>query len=185
LAGFWNELITVHVPAEFEEYSSSKRHPREANEEEEMTIAVVSHGAAISALLNSVLLEGDYIRPPSDVQLLHYANCSITELIVPTILDRRTPSPSFGLPGSPQLIEEWAVKPQHVQQRGGKLERTRATRYLGGDASRDSEGHIIIHDLGLGGGIGYGVRWAETTHLQDLVKEGPKSKVNMDELVGK
>jgi broad specificity phosphatase PhoE len=185
LAGFWNELITVHVPAEFEEHSSSKRLPREANEEEEVVIAMVSHGAAISALLNSVLLAGDYIRPPSDVQLLHYANCSITELIVPTTLDRRAPSPSLGLPGSPQLIEEWAVKPPHVQKRGGESERTGATKHLGRDVSRDSEDHIILQDLGLGGGVGYGVRWAETTHLQDLVKEGLISKVNVDALVGK
>jgi broad specificity phosphatase PhoE len=185
LAGFWNELITVHVPAEFEGHPPSKEQPQEVNEEEEMTIAVVSHGAAIFALLNSVLLAGDYIRPPQDVQLLHYANCSITELIVPTILDRRTLSPSLGLPGSPQLIEEWAVKPQHVQQRGENSERTGATKNLEGDMSRESESHIIFQDLGFGRGIGYGVRWAETTHLQDLVKEGSISKVNVDELVGK
>jgi hypothetical protein len=146
---------------------------------------VVSHGAAISALLNGVLLAGDYIRPPSDVQLLHYANCSITELIVPTIFDRRTPSQSFGLPGSPQLIDEWAVKPQHVQQRGVKSQRTGAMKSLGVEASRDSEGQNILQDPGIGAGVGYGVRWAETTHLRGLVKEGPISKVNVDVLVGK
>jgi broad specificity phosphatase PhoE len=185
LAGFWNELITVHVPADFEEYPSSKLQPQKVDEGEERVIALVSHGAAISALLNGVLLAGDYIRPPSNIQLLHYANCSITELIVPTIFDRRAPSPSSGLPGSPQLIEEWAVKPQHVQQRGGKSEKTGATEYLGADVNRGSESQVIVQDLGFGKGVGYAVRWAETTHFQDLVKDGPIPKVNVDELVEK
>ena len=65
---------------------------------------------------------------------------------------------------------------------------------LEGDVLRSPGGEGVVHDLGYGPGVGYVVMWADTTHLQGLVKsveeqvlkkQGRGDKANVDELVGK
>jgi broad specificity phosphatase PhoE len=185
LAGFWKELITVHDPPIFGDRISSEQQPQQLDNREEHVIALVSHGAAISALLNAFLLTESQVHLPSNIQISRYANCCITELIVPTIIDRRAPYLSLEPPAPPQSKEESAVIFQQMQQPEESLESDGSMDYLGADVNRGSESQVILQDLGFGEGVGYAVRWAETTHLQDLVKEGPTSKVNVDELVGK
>lgn len=185
LTGFWNELITVQVPADSQNHRSPSRQTQTPTEleGEEQTIALVSHGASISALLNGVLLEGQYIHIPEHIEVIRYNNCSITELVIPTILDHRTPSASRGLPGAPHLMDEWLVKPNHVQKK--QLKESSDTV--------DKDDQVVLQDLGYGKGVGCAVGWAETKHLHGLVKpeetlSGEQAastpKVNVDELVG-
>lgn len=180
LASFWNELITVHVPSEND--IPEQQQKQEQNQGHvEQTILLVSHGAAISSLLNDVLLAGQYIQLPADVPVSRFGNCSITELVVPTILDHRTLSSSVQQPGSLHLKPEWVVKPPHL------ISQVSLTQKL------QDHGKITLQDIGFGKGVGSVVRWGDVMHLHGLlqpVEEGDQDqgrgpKVNVDELVGK
>ncbi len=81
LGSFWNDFVTR---------TSSHRQSEEVE-----TVVLVSHGAAISALMNQVLVPGRYCIVPPEVVPSRFWNCSITELLVPTI----TTSPSAVKPG--------------------------------------------------------------------------------------
>lgn len=185
LAGFWNELVTVRVPPDYEEHAPAVQ-DRQDSKEDEHTILLVSHGAAISALFYEVLLWGHYIQLPPDIQPSRFANCSITEVLVPVIPDRRTPSLSIGLPGDPLYQEDWTVKPPHLkpQEHGDKAG-------LADNVIRGPDGQIVLQDLGFGKGIGYVVQMADTKHLLDMpqfteeLKLEQAPKINVDELVGK
>ena len=180
LAAFWNELVTVHVPSDIEEHGMQKQEHNQAHEEQ--TILLVSHGAAISSLLNDVLVSGQYIQLLPDVQVSRFGNCCITELVVPTILDHRPLSSSIDRPGALHLKQEWVVKPSHFASQAGIAQKLQ------------DHGKVTLQDIGFGKGVGSAIRWGDVTHLHGLlqpVKEGDSQdqgrgpKVNVDELVGK
>ncbi|GAB7322603.1 hypothetical protein MBLNU13_g03517t1 [Cladosporium sp. NU13] len=180
LASFWNELITVHVTSKHD--IPEQQQKQEQNQgHEEQTILLVSHGAAISSLLNDVLLAGQYIQLPADVPVSRFGNCSITELVVPTILDHRTLSSPVQQPGSLHLRSEWVVKPPHLISQVSLVQKLQ------------DHGKVTLQDIGFGKGVGSVVRWGDVTHLHGLLKpveegdqdQGRGPKVNVDELVGK
>jgi probable phosphoglycerate mutase len=179
LAAFWNELITVHVPSGYDIPEQQKQEQNQGQEEQ--TVLLVSHGAAISSLLNDVLLVGQYIRLPADVQVSRFGNCCITELVIPTILDHRTLSSAIERPGALHLKHEWVVKPPHFVSQVSLAQKLQ------------DHGKVTLQDIGVGKGVGSVVRWGDVTHLHGLlqpVKEGDQDmgrgpKANVDELVGK
>jgi len=182
LAAFWNELVTIHVPSGLQEGTALEQQQKQEQyqEHEEQVILLVSHGAAISSLLNDVLLSGQYIQLAPDVQVSRFGNCSITELIVPTILDHRTPS-SLGQAGAFHLKHEWVVRPPHFASEVGLAEKLQ------------DHGKVALQDLGFGRGVGSVVRWGDVMHLHGLTQpaeeageeQGRGSKINVDELAGK
>lgn len=240
LAGFWNELVTFSISPQLQDTPSSE-HPRgnQHGDDDEMVILLVSHGASISALLDEVLLAGQYVHLPVDFRPIRRANCSITEIVVPTILDRRSSSASYKPAGDVSLMQEWTIRPLHLGVQGcqqllevqnldlqlahlrrrqndtqstnrdpeiqieqlearskivhGQLEKDGVRRKLEGDVLRGPDGQEVMHDLGYGKGVGYLVKWADTMHLQDLMKsmeeqalkQSQGDKVNVDELIAK
>jgi probable phosphoglycerate mutase len=180
LAAFWNELVTVHEPSGIQEHIMQNQEHSQAHEEQ--TILLVSHGAAISSLLNDVLLAGQYIQLLPDVQVSRFGNCCITELVVPTILDHRTLSSSIDRPGAFHLKSEWVVKPTHLKGQVGIAQKLQ------------DHGKVTLQDIGFGKGVGSVVRWGDVMHLHGLLQpvkehggqdQGRGPKVNVDELVGK
>jgi broad specificity phosphatase PhoE len=188
LAQFWNDLITFPVPPQAQAHTSPEQQPAQPEADREHIIALVSHGAAISALLNGILLSGGYIELLPDVQVSRFANCSVTHLLVPTTLDRRNLSTSRELPDAPRLMKQWVVKPPHLRQ-PEKVLNTPGAADRGGAVMLDPNGDMALHDLGFGTGVGHVVVWAETAHLRGLIKpeeeQSQVPKVNVDELVGK
>jgi probable phosphoglycerate mutase len=185
LAAFWNDLVTAHVPFNTQEHTTSEQQQKQEQEQDqghdEQVVLLVSHGAAISSLLNDVLLSGQYIQLLPDVQVSRFGNCSITELVVPTILDHRIPSPSLGQPGAFHLKHEWVVRPQHFASEVGIAQKLQ------------EHGKVTLQDLGFGKGVGSVVRWGDVMHLQGVKEpieevrqeQGQGQKINVDELVGK
>jgi broad specificity phosphatase PhoE len=180
LAAFWNELVTVHVPSDIQEHDMEKQEHSKAQEEQ--TVLLVSHGAAISSLLNDVLLSSQYIQLLPDVQVSRFGNCCITELVVPTILDHRPFSSTINRPGAVHLKHEWFVKPTHLIGQVGIAQKLQ------------DHGKVTLQDIGFGKGVGSVVRWGDVMHLHGLLQpvkeegsrdQGRGSRVNVDELVGK
>ena len=181
LAAFWNELVTVHVPSEAQEYATAGQHQNQEQDQgqDEQVVLLVSHGAAISSLLNDVLLSGHYIQLLPDVQVSRFGNCSITELVVPTILDYRTPSP-LGHPGAFHLKHEWVVRPQHFISEVSIAQKLQ------------DHGKVVLQDLFFGEGVGVVERWADNSHVKGVTQptaeanqeQGQGPQINVDELVG-
>lgn len=244
LAGFWNELVTFPISHQLQGDSSSEGETQ-ANQhgDDEKVILLVSHGASISALLDEVLLAGQYLHLPPDFRPSRRGNCSITEIVVPTILDRRVPSATSKPAGDISLKNEWTIRPLHLGVQGCqqllelqnlrlRLEHSRhlqtthnaanptdpeldnhiqqlqasldlslegiaddsARKALEEDMLRGPDGQEVTNDLGYGKGVGYLVKWADTTHLAGLIKamqeaqvlkQGRRDQVNVDELVEK
>jgi broad specificity phosphatase PhoE len=182
LAAFWNELVTVHVPSKSQDYATAGQHQKQEQDQgqEEQVVLLVSHGAAISSLLNDVLLLGHYIQLLPDVQVSQFGNCSITELVVPTTLDYRTPS-ALGHPGAFHLKHEWVVRPQHFISEVSIAQKLQ------------DHGKVVLQDLFFGEGVGVVERWADSEHVRGLIQpteeggqeQGRGQKINVDELVGK
>lgn len=118
LAGFWNDLVTVPMTPSSQESFSLGRGHETSYREEEMVVLLVSHGAAISALLDDILLAGQYLHLPPDHCPSTNGNCSITEMLVPTILDRRLPSSLPKPAGNVNLKKEWTIRPPHLGVQG-------------------------------------------------------------------
>jgi broad specificity phosphatase PhoE len=241
LASFWNELVTFPV-SQGQENSSSEQTPAEPQGNDERAILLVSHGATISALLDELLLAGQYLHVPLDFRPSRRENCCITEIVVPTIPDRRVPSASSKPAGDISLKDEWTIRPQHLGVQGCQrllgiqnlesqlahsrtllatmngsrsvdndlethiqqlqtrlelscegLENFGVKKRLEDDILRGPDGREVLQDLGYGEGVGYIVKWADTTHLQALMvsveeqalRDSRHGQVNVDELVEK
>jgi broad specificity phosphatase PhoE len=239
LASFWNELVTFPISPGLQETSSFEQTPAKHQGDDERVILLVSHGATISALLDELLLAGQYLHVPLDFRPSRRENCCITEIVVPTILDRRILSASSKPAGDINLQEDWTIRPQHLGVQGCQkllgiqnlevqlahsrdllatrsnasvdsdlethvqqlqtrlelscegLEKDGVRRRLEEDVLRGPDGQEVMQDLGCGKGVGYIVKWADTTHLRRLMngmeEEGLKhsqgGQVNVDELV--
>jgi broad specificity phosphatase PhoE len=119
LASFWNELVTFSIsPEQLQETSSSEQTTAKQQGDDERVILLVSHGATISALLDELLLAGQYLHIPLDFRPSRRENCCITEIVVPTISDRRVPSASSKPAGDISLQKEWTIRPQHLGVQG-------------------------------------------------------------------
>jgi broad specificity phosphatase PhoE len=121
LASFWNDLVTFPVSPRLlqENYSSSEQKPSEPHrDDDELVVLLVSHGATISALLDELLLAGQYLHTPLDFRPSRRENCCITEIVVPTVLDRRVHSASFKPAAEISLKKEWTVRPLHLGVQG-------------------------------------------------------------------
>jgi hypothetical protein len=208
----------------------------------ERVILLVSHGATISALLDELLLAGQYLHVPLDFRPSRRENCCITEIVVPTIPDRRVPSASSKPAGDISLKENWTIRTQHLGVQGCQkllgiqnlelqlthsrkllatlngsrsvdsdlethiqqlqtrlelscegLEKEGVRSRLEEDVLRGPDGQEILQDLGYGKGVGYIVKWADTTHLHMLMvsaeeqalRDSRHGQVNVDELVEK
>jgi broad specificity phosphatase PhoE len=238
LASFWNELVTFPVSPQFQHISPSNQPV--ANNDEKVTL-LVSHGATISALMDELLLAGQYLHAPPDFQPSRRENCCITEIVVPTILDRRVPAATSKPAGDMSLQEDWTIRPEHLGIQGSQrlleikhlesqlahlrhlqtgasvvnnsaledqirtlqaglealneeLEEDGGKESLEEDVLRGPDDEEITLDLGYGKGVGYMVRWADTTHLHRLMNGGMEGEVllehsrhapqvNVDELV--
>ena len=242
VASLWNELVTFPVSPQVETNASSDQttanHPKD---DDEKTILLVSHGATISALMDELLLAGQYLHAPLGIR--HWReNCCITEIVVPTILDRRSPSATSKQPaGDMSLKETWTIRPLHLGVQGcqrlleiknleSNLAHLRRRQTAMGDAPVDTaletqiqtlqatlelanaglekegvrkgleedvllgpDGREVTQDLGYGKGVGYIVKWADTTHLQGLMNDdgmeeevlghSQHAQTNVDELV--
>jgi broad specificity phosphatase PhoE len=241
LASFWNELVTFPVSAQQLEQHispSSKQTPaNQQGEDNEKVVLLVSHGATISALMDELLLAGQYLHAPPDFRPSRRENCCITEIVVPTIPDRRVPSATLKPAGDMSLEETWTIRPEHLGVQGSQrlleiqnvssrlaylrrrlddasgdvdvreylaleaglealnedLEEDGGREGLGEDVLRGPDDVEITRDLGHGKGVGYMVRWADTTHLHALMNgmaeealgHGQHAQVNVDELVEK
>lgn len=109
LASFWNDLITRVVE---DTESASLTNTTE-------TIVLVSHGAAISALMNQVLIPGRYCITPPSVVPSRFWNCSISEVVVPVI-----PAPSSALrsqAGDLDRKTKWSIRPIHLGVQGSQF----------------------------------------------------------------
>jgi hypothetical protein len=202
--------------------------------------------------MDELLLAGQYLHAPPDIR--HWReNCCITEIVVPTILDHRSPSATSKQPAGDITLkkETWTIRPLHLGVQGAqrlleikslesnlahlRRRRRRQEEAAAGDASsvddtaletqiqtleaslnlshadlekndtRKSleedvllgpDGQEVTQDLGYGKGVGYIVKWADTTHLQGLMNDGGMEEggvlehshhapVNVDELVEK
>lgn len=112
LASFWNDLITR--PS-----SSSERVSGASGEGlRSETVVLVSHGAAISALMNQVLIPGRYCLVPPTVTPSRFWNCSITELVVPVIFT--SPATSEGA-GALTRKADWSIRPLHLGVQGSQF----------------------------------------------------------------
>ncbi|KAJ9480255.1 Broad-specificity phosphatase [Pseudozyma hubeiensis] len=106
LASFWNDLVTRTVTGQLDDVPENTE-----------TVVLVSHGAAISALMNQVLVPGRYAIVPTDVTPARFWNCSITELLLPVI---RT-SESTLQPGHPSRKAQWSIRPIHLGVQGSQF----------------------------------------------------------------
>jgi broad specificity phosphatase PhoE len=250
VASFWNELVTfpaVSPPQlQQEKHSSSEQTPatqHDSNHDNEKTILLVSHGATISALMDELLLAGQYLHAPPDIR--HWReNCCITEIVVPIILDHRSPPPATSKQPAGDNItlkETWTIRPLHLGVQGAQrlleikslesnlahlrrrrhaasaddtaletqiqtlqaslnlshadLENNGIRKSLEEDVLLGPDGQEVTQDLGYGKGVGYIVKWADTTHLQGLMNDdgmegevlehSHHAPVNVDELVEK
>ncbi|CDU26046.1 uncharacterized protein SPSC_06213 [Sporisorium scitamineum] len=104
LAGFWNDLVT--------------RTGEVGKGGRVETVVVVSHGAAISALMNQVLVPGRYCIVPPNVVPSRFWNCSITELYVPVIT---TWASSTVSPGDLSRKQHWSIRPIHLGVQGSQF----------------------------------------------------------------
>ncbi len=108
LASFWNDLVTRAAVPDSD--------PAERTE----TVVLVSHGAAISALMNQVLTPGRYCLVPPSVVPSRFWNCSITELAVPVI--RTSPaSIASTSAGSASRRADWSFRPIHLGVQGAQF----------------------------------------------------------------
>ena len=241
LASFWNELVTFPVSPQFQHISPSNQPV--ANNNDEKVILLVSHVATISALMDELLLAGQYLHAAPDFRPSRRENCCITEIVVPTILDHRVVPPSSA-PSKPadntHLQESWTIRPEHLGVQGSQrlleiqnlslrlahsrhrlddaafgddidarnilqleaalealnieLEEDGGKESLEEDVLRGPDDEEITQDLGYGKGVGYMVKWADTTHLHRLMNGGIEGEVllehsrhapqvNVDELV--
>jgi len=242
LASFWNELVTFPVSSQLEESSPLENTTANQQGNDERVILLVSHGATISALLDELLLAGQYLHVPLDFRPSRRENCCVTEIVVPTVPDRRVPSASSKPAGDTSLKENWTIRPQHLGVQGCQkllgiqnlelqlthsrkllatlngsrsvdsdlethiqqlqtrlelscegLENDGVKKRLEEDVLRGPDGEGVLQDLGYGKGVGYIVKWADTTHLQALMvsveeqalRDSRHGQVNVDELVEK
>lgn len=111
LGSFWNDLVTRTVK------DGERKVGSEAKEETE-TVVLVSHGGAISALMNQVLVAGRYCLVPPNVAPSRFWNCSITELLVPVI---HTSGPSNTAPGALSRKDDWSIRPIHLGVQGSQF----------------------------------------------------------------
>lgn len=103
LASFWNDLVTRPTATAV------------ASDEVE-TVVLVSHGAAISALMNQVLVPGRYCIVPPTVTPARFWNCSITEILVPVI-----PTSSTIQAGDVSRKSQWSIRPLHLGVQGSQF----------------------------------------------------------------
>lgn len=109
LGSFWNDLVTRPV--------SDTDQARQGKEGVTETVVLVSHGGAISALMNQVLVPGRYVFVPPSVTPSRFWNCSITELLVPTI-----PTSSIGkAAGDLARKQDWSIRPIHLGVQGSQF----------------------------------------------------------------
>ncbi|KIS69598.1 uncharacterized protein UMAG_02133 [Mycosarcoma maydis] len=108
LASFWNDLVTRTAPD----------HASESQERIE-TVVLVSHGAAISALMNQVLVPGRYCIVPTNITPSRFWNCSITELLVPVIATSAASTSSVPA-GHLSRKTHWSVRPIHLGVQGSQ-----------------------------------------------------------------
>ncbi|EPQ26857.1 uncharacterized protein PFL1_05492 [Pseudozyma flocculosa PF-1] len=135
LASFWNDLVTVPLDPHAQ---PGNPNADDDNDGDEQTVLLVSHGAAISALLGEVLVSGQYVELAQGVQPSRLWNCSITEILVPTIPDRRSASSSsdqepakIASAGDPARRKQWTIRPSHLNVQGAQFMREyRALRRL-------------------------------------------------------
>ncbi|TKY86165.1 hypothetical protein EX895_004990 [Sporisorium graminicola] len=106
LASFWNDLVT--------------REGKATGEKTE-TVVLVSHGAAISALMNQVLVPGRYCIVPPTVVPSRFWNCSITELLVPVISTSAADASTTVSPGDLSRKQHWSVRPIHLGVQGSQF----------------------------------------------------------------
>jgi probable phosphoglycerate mutase len=261
VASFWNELVTFPAvsPPQLANNPSpdqtppANQHDRDHDNDNEKTILLVSHGATISALMDELLLAGQYLHAPPDIR--HWReNCCITEIVVPTILDHRISPPATSKQPAGHNItlkETWTIRPLHLGVQGAQrlleiknlesnlahlrlrrrrrqeeaavgdassvddtaletqiqtlqatlnlshadLEKNGIRKSLEEDVLLGPDGREVTQDLGYGKGVGYIVKWADTTHLQGLMNDdgmegevmehSHHAPVNVDELVEK
>ncbi len=100
LASFWNDLVTRQGRWFRCTYGAT-----DATE----TVVLVSHGAAISALMNQVLVPGRYCLVPPTVVPSRFWNCSITEILVPVMHTLASPSSSTA-PGDLSRQANWSIR---------------------------------------------------------------------------
>lgn len=106
LAGFWNDLVT--------------RTGEVGREERTETVVLVSHGGAISALMNQVLVPGRYCIVPPEVVPSRFWNCSITELLVPVITTSAASLASVPA-GDLSRKQNWSIRPIHLGVQGSQF----------------------------------------------------------------
>ncbi|PWN54250.1 phosphoglycerate mutase-like protein, partial [Violaceomyces palustris] len=111
LASFWNDLISYPTRVEVQGF---RRRFRTRN------ILVVSHGAAISALVNGILLGSHYVSLAEGVQHSRFGNCSVTEILVPEVRydARKLSDPTTSSPGDLCRKHEWTVRPSSMGIQG-------------------------------------------------------------------
>ncbi|KAJ1023512.1 hypothetical protein NDA16_003129 [Ustilago loliicola] len=107
LASFWNDLVT-----------RPNTNASAAGKEVTETVVLVSHGAAISALMNQVLVPGRYVGVPPNVVPSRFWNCSITELLIPTI---PTSASTNATPGDLARKRDWSIRPIHLGVQGSQF----------------------------------------------------------------
>jgi broad specificity phosphatase PhoE len=252
VASFWNELVTFPAvsPSQLANNPSPDQTPpanqHDHDHDNEKTILLVSHGATISALMDELLLAGQYLHAPPDIR--HWReNCCITEIVVPTISDHRVSPPATSKPTNNNINidpkETWTIRPLHLGVQGAQrlleiknlesnlahlrrrrhaasaddttaletqiqtlqaslnlshadLEKNGIRKSLEEDVLRGPDGREVTQDLGYGKGVGYIVKWADTTHLQglmndddgmegDVLEHSHHAPINVDELVEK
>lgn len=106
LASFWNDLVTR---------VSKQDSPSTATE----TVVLVSHGAAISALMNQVLIPGRYCITPPSVVPSRFWNCSISEVVVPVIPVSSSNVQSQA--GDLGRKTHWSIRPIHLGVQGSQF----------------------------------------------------------------
>ncbi|SPO27089.1 uncharacterized protein UTRI_10550_B [Ustilago trichophora] len=110
LASFWNDLITR---------PNSNSNAAQADKQDDVeTVVLVSHGAAISALMNQVLIPGRYCFVPLGVTPSRFWNCSISELVIPIIY---TSAESSISPGALSRKQHWSIRPLHLGVQGSQF----------------------------------------------------------------
>ncbi|PWY99032.1 phosphoglycerate mutase-like protein [Testicularia cyperi] len=117
LGSFWNDLVTRAAP---ESHSKGvHKEPSDASEDGDIeTVVLVSHGAAISALINQVLLPGRYCIVPPTVLPSRIWNCSITEIITPVIV---TSESTRAIAGDMARKRDWSIRPIHLGVQGSQF----------------------------------------------------------------
>lgn len=109
LGSFWNDLVTREAQQlESEHWTDNTE-----------TVVLVSHGAAISALMNQVLIPGRYCIVPPSVIPSRFWNCSITELVVPVISIASPEARSKA--GDIARKTQWSIRPIHLGVQGSQF----------------------------------------------------------------